>query len=112
MPEAVKAERLAMLQTLLNEQQAAFNRASEGHTMAVLLERTGRRAGQLVGRSPYMQAVHLAAPPWLLGKIVEVRIDAGHPNSLAGSFVGGRSDPPEVRRPAANSCDSLSDAAI
>ena len=111
-PEAAKNERLALLQTLLNEQQAAFNRASEGHTMAVLLERTGRRAGQLVGRSPYMQAVHLAAPLRLLGKIVEARIDAGHPNSLAGSFVGGRSGPPEARRPAVDSGDGFWDAAI
>ena len=89
MPEAVKAERLAMLQTLLNEQQAAFNQASVGKTMSVLLERPGRRSGQLVGRSPYMQAVHVSAPEHLLGHRVEVGIEAGHPNSLAGSLIGG-----------------------
>jgi tRNA-2-methylthio-N6-dimethylallyladenosine synthase len=111
-PDAVKNERLAMLQTLLNEQQAAFNRASEGRTMAVLLERTGRRAGQLVGRSPYMQAVHLAAPPRLLGRIVEARIDSGHPNSLAGSLVGDRYYGPTARPPAADSDDGLWEATI
>jgi tRNA-2-methylthio-N6-dimethylallyladenosine synthase len=86
-PEAVKAERLAMLQSLLNEQQAAFNRASEGKVMGVLLERPGRRAGQLVGRSPYMQAVHVPAPERFLGRVAAVRIEAGQPNSLAGSLV-------------------------
>ncbi len=111
-PDAVKNERLAMLQILLNEQQAAFNRASEGHTMAVLLERSGRRAGQFVGRSPYMQAVHLAAPARLLGRIVEARIDAGHPNSLAGCLVGDRYGGPTTRRPAAEPGDGHWEATI
>ena len=80
--------------------------------MAVLLERTGRHAGQLVGRSPYMQAVHLAAPPRLLGRIVEARIDPGHPNSLAGSLVGDRYYGPTARPPAADSDEGLWEAAI
>jgi len=87
-PEAVKAGRLAMLQTLLNEQQAAFNQMSVGKTMSVLLERPGRRSGQLVGRSPHMQAVHVSAPEHLLGRLVDVEIEAGHPNSLAGCLAG------------------------
>jgi tRNA-2-methylthio-N6-dimethylallyladenosine synthase len=86
-PDAVKAERLAMLQNLLNEQQIAFNRACVGRVMPVLLERAGRRPGQLMGRSPYMQAVHLDAPAGLLGRIVEVRIRAAQPNSLAGGLA-------------------------
>ena len=86
-PEPVKTERLAVLQALLNEQQMAFNRASEGQTMAVLLEHTGRRTGQMVGRSPYMQAVHVAASPGLQGRIVPVRIDRGLANSLAGTVL-------------------------
>ncbi len=87
-PEACKAERLAMLQALLNEQQSAFNQASVGKTMSILLERPGRRSGQLVGRSPYMQAVHVSAPERLLGRLVDIAIEAGHPNSLAGSRLG------------------------
>jgi len=43
----------------------------------------------MLGRSPYLQAVHLAAPPRLLGTIADVRIDAGHANSLAGTVVTG-----------------------
>jgi tRNA-2-methylthio-N6-dimethylallyladenosine synthase len=86
-PEGVKAERLAMLQTLLGEQQAAFNRATLGRVLPVLFEREGRRSGQLTGRSPYMQAVHATAPQRLLGRIVDLRIDGCHPNSLAGTVV-------------------------
>ena len=42
--ESVKSERLAMLQNLLNEQQYAFNMATVGSKMPVLLERSGREA--------------------------------------------------------------------
>jgi len=87
-PEPLKAERLAMLQGLLNEQQAAFNRASVGQHVAVLLERPGRKTGQLIGRSPAMQAVHVSAPAHLLGDLVEVEIIEAHPNSLAGRLSG------------------------
>ena len=86
-PEPVKAERLALLQELLNAQQAAFNQASVGATLPVLLERPGRAPGQLVGRSPAMQAVHLAAPEALLGRIAAVTVTGAHPNSLAGRLA-------------------------
>jgi len=86
-PEDVKADRLDALQQLLNHQQATFNRNTEGRTLPVLLERQGRQPGQLLGRSPYMQAVHVAAPPALLGRIVDVEISTGLANSLAGRLV-------------------------
>ena len=89
--EPVKAERLAMLQELLNAQQVAFNQGSLGQIQEVLFERRGRRAGQLVGRGPYMQAVHAMAPPASaqnpIGGIFPVRIVEAHPNSLAGEIV-------------------------
>ncbi|MDX1421744.1 MAG: tRNA (N6-isopentenyl adenosine(37)-C2)-methylthiotransferase MiaB [Kiloniellales bacterium] len=85
--ETVKGERLAMLQQLLDAQQVAFNRANVGARLPVLLEREGRRAGQLAGRSPYMQAVHVAAPAQWLGGLVDVDIDAAHPNSLSGRLA-------------------------
>ena len=106
-PEPVKSERLAVLQALLNEQQTAFNRASEGQTMAVLLERTGRRPGQLLGRSPYMQAVHVAASRRLIGRIVPVRIDRGLANSLAGTILGQL---PEGGAPGPRSADRAREA--
>ena len=88
--EAVKSERLAMLQALLNEQQTAFNRATVERELPVLLERRGRKPGQLVGRSPYMQAVHLEAPETLLGSLRRVRIAEAQPNSLAGRLAAER----------------------
>lgn len=86
-PEAVKAERLAMLQQLLGEQQRAFNRATVGHRLPLLLERRAKRAGQLAGRSPWMQAVVVEAPERLLGRLVEVEVLEAHPNSLAARVV-------------------------
>ena len=96
-PEAVKSERLAMLQQLLNEQQSAFNQSTVGKRLPLLLERRGKHAGQLVGRSPYMQSVHLEAPERLLGAVVEVEILSAGPNSLGGRVVtDGYSSAPQT----------------
>jgi len=89
-PDAVKSERLGRLQERLNAQQLEFNRASVGRAMEVLLDRPGRDAGQLVGRSPFMQAVHTEAPASALGSIVRLRITAAHANSLAGVAVADK----------------------
>jgi tRNA-2-methylthio-N6-dimethylallyladenosine synthase len=95
-PERVKAERLAALQALLERQARAFNEACLGARLPVLLERPGRHPGQLVGRSPYLQAVHLDAPDGVaIGDTVEARIDAVHPHSLAGTIVPARPMPEE-----------------
>jgi len=83
-PDAVKSERLRRLQELLETQQRAFNRTQVGRTLEVLLERPGRHPGQLVGRSPYLQPVHVLAPARLVGALVPVRIVGAEPNSLAG----------------------------
>ena len=83
-PDAVKSARLARLQALLEKQQRAFNRSQVGRTLPVLLEKPGRHPGQLVGRSPYLQAVHVLAPARLIGALVPVRIVGAEPNSLAG----------------------------
>ncbi len=85
-PEPVKTERLNRLQSLLRAQQQTFNKATIGRTLPVLLEKPGRREGQLVGRSPYLQAVHLEASPQQLGQIVEVKITAATANSLTGQL--------------------------
>ena len=86
-PDSVKSERLAMLQALLNEQQLAFNQASVGKTMQVLMERPGRQPGQLLGRSPYMQSIHVDAPERLLGQIVTVTVTEAKANSIAGEVA-------------------------
>lgn len=85
--EQVKAERLATLQALLGEQQRAFNDACLGREMAVLLERRGRKPTQAVGRSPYMQAVHVDGAEDKIGSVAMVRIVAVQPNSLSGRLM-------------------------
>jgi tRNA-2-methylthio-N6-dimethylallyladenosine synthase len=81
-PEPVKDERLAQVQALLLEQTTAFNHDCVGREMRVLLDRPGRHAGQLLGRSPYMQPVHVKAAAHLIGRVVSLRITKVHPNSL------------------------------
>ena len=88
--EAVKEERLARLQSLIAAQQLAFNRATVGRRLRVLLERAGRHSGQLAGRSPYMQAVHVEAPDRLLGSLVDAEITAAHTVSVTGMLVEGQ----------------------
>jgi tRNA-2-methylthio-N6-dimethylallyladenosine synthase len=83
-PEEVKTERLARLQQLIEVQQRAFAESCVGRTLPVLFEKPGRRAGQMIGRSPYLQSVHAEAPQEALGKIVSVEISSFGPNSLAG----------------------------
>jgi tRNA-2-methylthio-N6-dimethylallyladenosine synthase len=85
-PEAEKDQRLAALQDLLNTQQRDFNRAAIGRVMPVLLEKPGRRPGQLVGRTPYAQAVHVEADAAMLGRMVDVRLDDLGRFSLKGSI--------------------------
>jgi tRNA-2-methylthio-N6-dimethylallyladenosine synthase len=88
--ETLKSERLAILQTALKAQQLAFNKSCAGSVMPVLLDRPGRNAGQMVGRSPYMQPVHVTAPEELFGTIVDLRIEEGKANSLVGSWPDGQ----------------------
>ena len=88
--EAVKDERLARLNAVIHEQQAAFNTATEGATLSVLIEKPGRLPGQIVGRSPYLQPVHCEGPTSLIGKIVPVTILTGERGSLAGKLEVGR----------------------
>jgi tRNA-2-methylthio-N6-dimethylallyladenosine synthase len=82
--DAVKDERLARLNTLLDDQARAFNASQVGKTLPVLFERKGRHPGQLIGRSPYLQAVHATAPDRLIGQIVAVRIETAARMSLGG----------------------------
>ncbi|HWU15042.1 MAG TPA: tRNA (N6-isopentenyl adenosine(37)-C2)-methylthiotransferase MiaB [Caulobacter sp.] len=82
--EAVKAERLDRLNALLDEQQKAFNALQVGKVLPVLFEKKGRNPGQIVGRSPYLQAVHAAGSDDLIGQIVPVRIESSAKMSLGG----------------------------
>jgi len=86
-PEEVKIERLYRLQALISEQQAAFNAAMVGKTLPVLFDKPGRNAGQLGGRSPYLQAVHAEGSADLIGTIQPVAIVGVGKNSLHGQIV-------------------------
>ncbi len=81
-PEDVKDERLAGLQQLLDAQQEGFNHATVGRTLPVLVEKPGRKPGQLVGRSPYLQPVHIDGPESLIGTLIDCRIDELRRHSL------------------------------
>ncbi|XDZ71964.1 tRNA (N6-isopentenyl adenosine(37)-C2)-methylthiotransferase MiaB [Alphaproteobacteria bacterium LSUCC0744] len=85
--EAVKSERLESLQQLLNAQQFAFNKSTEGRVVDVLVERAGGRDGQMAGRSPYMQAVNFIGTADQIGQIVPCRLSAARQNSMTGEIV-------------------------
>lgn len=88
-PEHVKSARLAALQELLTEQQSHFNASCKDRVMPVLFDKPGRRPGQAVGRSPYLQPVHVENTADMIGQIRDVRIEAVLPNSLRGTLHGG-----------------------
>jgi tRNA-2-methylthio-N6-dimethylallyladenosine synthase len=86
-PEPEKERRLERLQRLLGRQQTSFNTACVGRVMPVLFERPGQRQGQIVGRSPYLQAVHAQGAPQHIGGCLDVEILSAGPNSLSGLIL-------------------------
>jgi tRNA-2-methylthio-N6-dimethylallyladenosine synthase len=94
--DADKADRLARLQVEIDAGQDRFNEACIGRTFHVLLEKPGRHEGQLVGRSPYLQPVHVTADPSRIGDVVAVAV-----TSVGGNSVFGRIVEPD-ERPSAN----------
>jgi tRNA-2-methylthio-N6-dimethylallyladenosine synthase len=83
-PDRVARERLHALQALIEAQAQAFDQGLVGRRLPVLVERKGRKPGQIAGRSPYLQAVHGDGPEHLIGDIVAVDIVSAGPNSLNG----------------------------
>ncbi len=86
-PEDEKSERLQRLQALISKQQAAFNSRMRGLTVDVLFEKPGKHPGQIVGRSPWLQAVQVDAPREMIGTIAPVTIEAIGANSLFGALM-------------------------
>lgn len=82
-PEAVMDERLQRLQAAIARDQAAFNAATLGKNCTVLIERKGKLPGQMLGKSPWLQSVHLMTDAQI-GDLIEVEIVRADPNSLAG----------------------------
>jgi tRNA-2-methylthio-N6-dimethylallyladenosine synthase len=87
-PEDVKSERLQRLQAAIDRHQAQFYFNCVGVTFPVLFERAGRYAGQIVGRSPYLQPVQVMAPSSLIGELRDVTITQASANSLFGELAG------------------------
>ena len=79
----VMDDRLQRLQAALNRDQAAFNAATVGRTCPLLIERTGKLPGQMLGKSPWLQSVHLITGAEI-GDLIEVELAQAGPNSLAG----------------------------
>tara|TARA_B110001454_G_C12696346_1_gene424553 strand:- start:30 stop:1367 length:1338 start_codon:yes stop_codon:yes gene_type:complete len=84
----VMDERLKQLQAQIIADQLAFNQATVGKLCSVLIEKPGRKPGQLVGKSPWLQSVHVYAEGSQIGDMIEVDIVSAGPNSLAGERVG------------------------
>ena len=83
----MKDARLSALQALLGRQQQEFNQAKVGTTVPVLFAEPGRRPGQMLGKSPWLQSVHVEGPASLIGKIADVRLTTAFALSLAGEIV-------------------------
>jgi tRNA-2-methylthio-N6-dimethylallyladenosine synthase len=92
-PDQEKSERLQRLQAAVTRHWQAFNASFAGRTVEVLLEKPGKLPGQLVGRSPYLQAVQVMAPRSMIGSLVPVTIDQIGTNTLFGALAGQHSAP-------------------
>jgi tRNA-2-methylthio-N6-dimethylallyladenosine synthase len=92
-PQEEKAERLQRLQALITRQQRAFNARHAGCELDILLEKSGKLPGQLVGKSPYLQAVQVMAPHSAIGSIARVTITEVGSNSLFGALADHRYAP-------------------
>src|SRR3954468_11128034 len=83
-PREVMEERLQRLQERITQNQLAFNRSTMGRETQILVERAGRRTGQMIGRSPWLQSVHVETDA-RAGDIIDVTLLSAGPNSMAGA---------------------------
>jgi len=86
-PQKEKSERLQRLQAVITSHQRRFNAGFAGQTLDVLLEKPGKLSGQLVGRSPYLQAVQVMAPAESIGSVQRVTVTEVGSNSLFGTLA-------------------------
>ncbi len=86
-PDDVATERLHRLQALIDRQQKAFNAGCVGQSFDVLFEKAAQRPGQMVGRSPYLQPIHVMAPSSIVGEIRRVTVTETHAYSLFGELA-------------------------
>ena len=86
-PESVKTERLTALQDLLLNQQKAFNQATVGKELDILLVEKGKLKGQLSGYTPYLQNTHITSDINNLEKIIRVKITSASATSLGAEVI-------------------------
>lgn len=87
-PEHIKSRRLAILQQEISRQQLLFNESCIGKIMPVLFDRDGKLDNQLIGKTCYMQSVHVINPVKdLFGQIIDVKITEAGASSLSGEMV-------------------------
>lgn len=86
-PEDIKADRLLRLQEVLNQQQQDFNESCIGKVLPVLFDRMGKTENQYLGKTPYLQSVHVTSDVSLSGKCVDIFIEKAFANSLTGSVL-------------------------
>lgn len=82
----VMDERLQRLQAALGRHQLAFNEASVGKTCDVLIERKGRKPGQWLGKSPWLQSVFFEQE-LAIGDMVRAELVHAGPSSLQGRVL-------------------------
>ena len=85
--EEVKTARLEALQKLLTAQQHGFDDSQIGKVLPVLFEKPGQQPGQVMGRTPYLQPVHVHADAAMIGQVAEVKIARRTANSLHGALA-------------------------
>lgn len=90
--EGEKSDRLRRLQALIDRQQTEFNADCVGGTFVVLFDKQGRHPGQVAGRSPYLQPVHVLGPAALIGETAAVTIEKSDANSLFGTLAQPAND--------------------
>jgi tRNA-2-methylthio-N6-dimethylallyladenosine synthase len=110
MQEMVSAEemdeRLVRLQELIDSQQSAFNRATIGNIVDVLFERSARNAGQVVGRTAYLQPAHVMASEEVIGQVLPVRIESLERYSLLGELAAAQAGSAAVQKPHSEFADT------
>ncbi|MEP7315453.1 MAG: tRNA (N6-isopentenyl adenosine(37)-C2)-methylthiotransferase MiaB [Sphingomicrobium sp.] len=85
-PADVMDDRLQRLQARLAEQSLAFNRACIGRDTRILIDRKGRKDGQMIGKSPWLQSVHVMSEV-PIGSMIDVTLTSAAPNSLGGAIL-------------------------
>ena len=83
-PREIMDDRLQRLQARINENQLAFNRSKVGIDTQILIERVGRHQGQMIGKTPWLQSVHVDTPA-KPGDLLDVTLVSAGPNSMTGA---------------------------